>query len=369
MTDAYTAVSPSASPDYARVAASGLRDAALVVLACALSACASDDAGEPAPTLAAVDVSFLMPLEGNSAPTAGSSGEFGTLLPRAIFDTIEPLTRIDEPDALYQALRVVAVRLDPCFVEGRDGLPCDSQVRLVLQPVFDSPGGRTTRDAALHAFYAVPVPELTSLADDLALARTAAGGVGDIGVSPIAEQAGALVLKHVGEDRLTRVTFVSVHASDEAWSFGGFDVVEGVPGAVGIPGVTEHAQHLSSMGRTQTLDAAILPAPLIEPAIDAFLRDSTRAEMTAEEIDEAVAALNRLLDPAVHNPGTVDCASCHMATAAVRFASPAGHSGIGPAYADTRNQRMFGWYGAMPSVSLRVDAETTGVLAAFLALR
>lgn len=333
----------------------------------ALPFIACDDAAERSP-IALADVSFLVPLE---APlTAASVGGHGVLLPRARFDAFEMLTRVDEPDALYGALHVVGVRLDPCFFEGgADVTPtCTSQIRLVLQPVFPAPaGGNETRDAAMHAFFAVPEAELRTLAGEIADRRASIDASGDdLGVTAI--DVADLLLPHLGEARLTRVTAMSVHPTGQAWIFSGQDLHGGAATDITIPGVDEPEQHLTSKGGRATLDATLLPEPAIEPAIAPYLEQARRETLDATAIIDGLDAIERLLDPAEHNPGTADCASCHVATTGLRYATRAADPGRVPAiYDDTSNQRMFGYFFAAPSVSPRVVAESRAALAHLLA--
>jgi hypothetical protein len=333
----------------------------LVALA-VLAGCGAVDAEDEHGPIASSDVTFLLPL--GTGLGATSKGGHGPLLPRAHFDALEPLTRTDEPDALYANLEVVGVRLDPCFVEGGGGTPCASQVRLVLQPVFSVDGLATTRDAAMHAFYAVPLAELHDLAHALAELRAESGGSLEVGVHVAADRAVAVLLPHLGADRLTRLTAMSVHPSGEAWFFSGVDISPaGVASEIVIPGVGEAEQHLTSEGREATLDATILPEPTIEPALGPFLEAARRDELDEAQRATGLATVESLLDPASHDPGTVDCASCHVATTALRFATRASEpSRVPSAYDDTTNQRMFGYFGSVPSISPRVNAETRAVL-------
>lgn len=341
-----------------------LRPLAFALLTAVAPAC-DDAATTPWQPVSRADTTFLLPL--TSPLTAATEGRHGILVPRAHFDAItrhEPLTRTDEPDALYDNLRVVAVRLDPCFVEARQVKDCPSQVRLVLQPTF----ANTTRDAALHAFYSVPRKDLRALAQDLLALRTRASAApGDtIASHPAPDAAAALVLKHIGQDRLTRITHMSVHASNEAWVFAGFDIDPEtgrradlfVPGGVETPAHDfRFEQHLTSTGTDGELAASLIPDPVIEPDIAAFLDERRRDSLTAESRAAALAAFDRLLDPARHDPGTVDCASCHIASAATHFVTRIETS-LPSAYDDTKNQRMLGYYFDAPAVSPRVIAET-----------
>ncbi len=328
-----------------------------------------DSLGEVAEAvLAPVDVAFLLPLDTlrEAGLRAADVAAHGTILPRDVFDRVPALTRVDEPDALYAALTVVAVRLDPCFREGGATALCEAQVRLVLQPVIDSEAGPVTRDATIHAFHTVPSEALLRLVSDLANLRRAHGGDGAIGARPDAVAAADLLRGHIGARRLSRVTFMAVHASDEAWTFGSLvrDPATGDLRPSGIPGVPARAeQHLTSTGHRETLDATILPAPVLEPALAPLLSARERASLDASGQAEARAALARILDPAEHDTATLDCASCHVATGAAAFL--AREPGVPPegVYSDTRNQRMFGYFGALPSISPRVVAEVAATLA------
>ncbi len=319
--------------------------------------------------LVASDVSFLIPLRAVNGFGAETTGGHGPLLPRPYFDRLEALTRIDDADTIYQNLDVVGVRLDPCFVESHNTVDCESQIRIVLQPVIGSADEYAARDATIHAFYRVPRDELNALAQALAQLRIDEGGDTVIGQHPMAASAADLLLPALGSNRLSRITFVSVHASDEAWSFGGFDVVNGTLRHHELVGVDDHEQHLTSLGGTETLDASILPEPVIETQAARFMELYVRDEMSLDETESAHAGLHRLLDPSVHDTGTVDCASCHMATASAYFVDGQLGLTIPDVYANTQNQRMFGYFGTEQSISPRVNAETEVVLGAFERLR
>ena len=311
------------------------------------------------------DVSFLIPLRALNDFGAGSSGGYGTLLPRSFYDQFEALTRVDEIDEIYRNLDVVGVRLDPCFVEGKQVENCGSQVRVVLQPIIGGVQDYVARDATLHAFYEVPRSELNALAQSIARLRSDGGGSGDIGQHPQAVSVSDLLLPSLGAERLSRITFVSVHASDQAWSFGGFDVIDGALSDHHLFSVDDHEQHLTSLGGTENLDASIFPEPVIETEAARFMEFFLRDEMSPEEKESAHMGLRRLLDPSVHDTGTVDCASCHMATTAAYFVDGRLGLDIPDVYANTQNQRMFGYFGTEESISPRVHAETQLVLEAF----
>jgi hypothetical protein len=358
-------VTPLAHKLATSLRAAGIRAAVTIGVPFALAGCMAE-LEEPTP-LAAADASFLVALGSASDFAAQTQGGHGTLLPLPLFELLPMLTRIDEPAAIYENLHVVAVRLDPCFHEGVGSVACAPQIRMSLQPVFaDSDGQLTTRDATIHLFYSVAPQELTDVSQEIADQRLRAGRSSQIGVIDEPDAVIQALLPYVGADRLFRLSFVAVHASGQAWTFGQFDRqgTQWVPHV--IPGSNENEQHLTSTGGVFELDATILPFPVIEPDIAAFLDAGERATIDEPSVQAAEAALVRLLDPNEHNAGTVDCASCHMATTALQYLrSSPGQADFDPAYEDSQNQRMFGFYGTLPSISPRVLAETEQVLQAF----
>ena len=326
-------------------------------------ACSEEDL--PKLELTPIDVSFLIPLGRMEDLRAATVGGFGPLLPRDYFDRLEPLTRIDEPDVLYDRLDVVGVRLDPCFIEGLTAEKCESQIRLVLQPVIGDPTSVSARDAAVHAFYSVPINEIETLSQKLAALRVEEATVLEAGVHPMPERATELLLPSLGAQRLIRLAFVSVHASEQAWIFGGFNIVDGMLTELELIGMPEHKQHLTSVGGTEALDATILPPAVIEVEANHYMENIKRNEMTDTEVESAKRGLIRLLDPRVHDTGTVDCATCHMATASLYYANGDSHAQVPGVYANTQNQRMFGFFGRKESISPRVHIETSFVLEYF----
>ena len=96
------------------------------------------------------DVSVLFPLSAQGALwPASTPANGGELLPRAVFAKIGMglFPKIDDA-AEYDALRVVAVRFDPCFRTSLAGT-CQAQIRLVFQTV----GADGANDGSVHALY------------------------------------------------------------------------------------------------------------------------------------------------------------------------------------------------------------------------
>ena len=178
---------------------------------------------EPAPAdaparhaLTAADVAVLMPL-----PAAGDDGLWpaddaalgGPLVPRGLVDQLGA----GDLATQYDALRVVALRIDPCFMHNWGTAACQPQVRLTLQPVDVARG--QAGDDALHALYNLDGPAFTTLLDGLRTITEAAPEQAEpgqpLGVSPALAAQGldgdygtllrALITSTVGAGNLARL--------------------------------------------------------------------------------------------------------------------------------------------------------------------
>jgi hypothetical protein len=361
-----------------RIASIGRIVAGRVAIVAGLSAVAC-----AAPPLVDQDVSFLVPLDQARTflPAAGLAGG-SPVVARALFDHLRPLTVTDEPDALYAALATVAVRLDACFKEGTQEQACRPQVRLVLQAVFDSPSGPTTRDAAVHVFFSVSEDEVKNVVRQLSLLRTMEGvkvGEGLTGTHPgfskaaWVDAARKLIAPLLRPDHLVRATEMTVHASNEAWIFSGVNIDSGTMTDIVLPTLSPATEgHVTSTGGRDALIITLDPSPVAEPTLPTLLKSSDRQQASATMMSEAVGALQRLENPQTHNPGTVDCASCHVAATARYFLNKEAPSvpvdspvTVSDVYADSRAQRALGYFFQRPAISPRVQRETMAVRADF----
>ena len=148
------------------------------------------------------DVSIMFPLPQTAtdigsllAPSA--TGARGILVPQALYTSVaelpgSTLTSTAPTNGLagysiasYDDLRVVSVRIDPCFAVMQPdphGVGCPPQIRLVLQEVRATDGGAPQAfDSALHAIYSLPRNELLTLARKLVALRQANDAANDVG--------------------------------------------------------------------------------------------------------------------------------------------------------------------------------------------
>lgn len=297
---------------------------AVVAALAAGGGCAPEDHApeRETPTISLMDVSPIWPLPDDASSTqsylhASDEGDHGPVLSRALFDSLQALTRTDEPDTLYEHLLVTAARIDPCFQDGLDNPPCQPQIRVVLQsvlPPLDGDGDAEARDASIHVFYAADdEDEVAQLAGVLARARADAGAAGNapLGLHPLLDDDDGrslvkdILLPHLGDARVARVTSLGVHASNEAWTFAG-----------GLSANADFEQHLLSDGGSGPIHASVIPAITDTDDITLLLDDATARAATQQERQNAYDAAARIEHPALHNPGTTTCVSCHMAAVA-----------------------------------------------------
>lgn len=343
------------------------------------------------------DVSILFPLPASGRldllMSASTEAAHGKLLPYEDFQLAPRLTPAHDRADDYQHLRVVAARIDPCFpsLDAAPSPDCRFQVRLVLQPIHDEGGQVVAGDAAVHAFYDLPVGDFLTLVGKLLDAQQAAaplppraplqvqpalvsGGLD----GPYATSVEGALLAAVGADRLTRMTFAALGAQDDAQTYGGFDFgPDGArPLAILDPGVTEETFDNAS-DDPLAFDATVLPALADPPEDLAPLYNSASAGTLDDATQWALyqSAL-RVENPDYYSSESVDCVSCHAAQPARRWLERSGdfatrksnyryRSGFdlsdAAAFDDTRTLRAFGWQGDKPSINARVVHETAAV--------
>lgn len=284
------------------------------------------------------DLSILYPLPAKGHEddllAIDAKGARGELFPQKLAKKLPAIA----PNATLADLRVVGIRVDPCFpVEGAsDAKGCKNQIRLVLQPVHLDVDGKalTTEDGAVHLFYEVSRDELTTMVKELLTLRKNNGSTAtkSLGVSSFLTKQGthgkyatglrAFVLAHAGADNLTRATFITrTNSRETQWTFGAFDVKNGalVPSPIATLG-KELTQTVSNAGFGAAPAFAVTPAPRADDDASLLFRASDAEAATKGEKQAAFDAALRIENPAFHSPNTMDCASCHLATPARNWA-------------------------------------------------
>lgn len=353
------------------------------------------------------DVSFLFPIADREAATAlpnfETSGARGVLLPKPIFAKFPQLLPQDQQETFRQ-MRLVAVRIDPCFPADASANPaCLKQIRYVWQPVVSQNGENTTLDATVHTFHLLTDDEFARLLTDLKLTKTQAG-IPDarmsepLQVNPVVKRQGLrgsyfqalkrVFLTYTGEENLKRATFMTNHMMDNVWDFGGVDVEGSAISAIVIPRVNGTLQRITNPAglfpQATFFGGQVMPTLRVENDDISMLMSNSRLIRPVEDeekiITQAAAAL-RIQDPRVHTPNTMDCVSCHAAQTAFRFANrqfpwlTLAERLQGVTYASrefsnentstdpdrTDNLRAFGFFRQMPAISQRVISESARV--------
>lgn len=286
------------------------------------------------------DVSYLLPLPravGNDALLGlDAPGKGGPLLEPILLGRV-PLLAIDmNREETYQALRVIAVRIDPCFP-----LPtpqsCQKQIRLVWQPLEEGRRKQTQAvDAALHSFYVLSDSEFTNLLMDLESWKSKYSvqtKLVPLQVHPAWAQQGdrspslrdfqEIIKKYVGRANLTRVTAMVLRGAADMWAFAGFDLREGQLELFGVPRLNGRlAQSFINVAvpSDHFAGGGMSPAPQGSDTFDNIVAESVRLGSESEElIRQEVKAAYRIENPKNFSPENMDCVSCHVAQPAIQW--------------------------------------------------
>ncbi len=323
-------------------------------------------------------------------------------------------------------LRVVGIRLDPCFGEASNfgNASCVNMVRLTTQ--FFTPGdNRPDGSASLHLLYTVLRTEFLAIARGMVELRNKAGlplqkgfytmdkdrvhptvETVDFGVHPTLAAEGLkgpyataladLILKYVGEQNLSQIAFCiadrgpelarnpsynTAALEDNRWVFGRFEVRGGQTYPIETPTLnTSGFQTIdTSPSATAARDVVVMNPPPRTP--DNFLYNFNysinRPNVAQPPLDNARFAAGRasalnFLNPMKYTVRNSDCGSCHTAEQAVsstRRASAVDGAYRSPTYRLDHTVtagapfRMFGYRSNGSTIlSARVINETAVVL-------
>lgn len=324
-------------------------------------------------------------------------GPRGPLLPANIASQLPQLFFPDPPP--LDDLRVVGVRIDPCFGAAPGAAltspDCRRQVRLVAQPLVEAAnmtnGTATTLDATVHLFYDLAPAEFDQLVARLrglkAIAQSATS-CKPIQVHPVMVQQGldgayatelrALVLDFAGMNVLTQV---AVMTRGLQWDFQMFRVNGGLLVADPIPRLGTATRQTFIVPDVPTNSPSADPAPADSPMSLLFDRDRV-ADAPIDSLETAIDESFRIENPKLETPKTIDCASCHVAGRLRRMALDRRNLTYDSAQeyrnatfdlsfiSDDRaigSQRIFGYFNRTPSLSARVTHESAEVAAALRA--
>jgi hypothetical protein len=344
------------------------------------------------------DASVLFPIDGLRKPVPYLGLEEESLLPLKIFN--ELISRatamgIAAPQTSAIALptdwNIMGFRYDPCAPEdhGLSNEPCVSELRLVAQPRSRF----TPADSAIHLLYKInpgqPNADDPLLADLLSLKQKSQALSGlstdgrPLGVHPLLAEAlkskndaipklfGDFVRKYARSEQLIKVTMMGLRKGTPTdWIFFGGNVENGAWVQTSIPNVKSVADSMVELvinGATKSFKGrAIDPDLSLAPFFGGPQGD------LASYIAATDKAIHTLENPSLSDRNTADCISCHAATSvrlSGEFEFSAKVDGISasvpravtafpapgalPNHPLNWNLRAFGYFGLVPTVSMR----------------
>lgn len=338
------------------------------------------------------DVALLLPLPrpGEEAQMLSpkTEGVQGPLLPAEIYQTLPWIVIGEDRLGMYEnSLRVVAIRIDPCFQEGSGPQPCQRQIRFVWQPFKMKNGVLNTLDGAIHTFHTfnenewrVFIGKMRSLK-----ARFVSGLGAPLQIHPVLRAQGyngpywqelrRILLSHCGPQSLSRATAMVVNPMGTTWVFTGFDIKNGAAQRIPIARLGRPAQAVFvNLEDKKNFRLAMNPYPENEVPLLNFFNDS-KAPRSESETLEVVRRAVLFENPRVFNPGNLDCASCHSSRAIPhwaaekfpqwsgnlfakeRFVGPGNLRNLTPNPVRTNVIRAFGYFDRDPIISQRTVNE------------
>ena len=283
------------------------------------------------------DLTIVMPLAKTQAQFDGYLPA-KQLLPKAMYTAKFPDPTnngaIGSDTAMtYDNLRVVAVRLDPCFAQIgpiTDPASCDNQLRIVLQSLTYKNGSTQAIDGAVHVFYRLSREQLVAAIKDIVALRKANGqttAMGPLAPHPLIVKQGedgafaqglnALLLKYAAQGTLIRFTHFQSSNLQTVWGFAGFDINGTTTTAMVLPHLPNNATSVSFFqGFASPMNGGFTPESTAKDAVTLLANATNAKAATKAQQQAAYDAALRIENPAFHSPNTIDCASCHVGQAA-----------------------------------------------------
>ncbi len=286
------------------------------------------------------DVSILFPLpvtDLNENPlTLNFPTQNGVLIPDNYFLRL-PVLAFRPNAEIKPQMKVVGLRVDPCFNEQMGPIKCEKQIRLVWQPLEIVENTVSTIDASMHSFYKLTDAEFEILVNELKSITEAypdrAKNQTYLQINPILKKEGLngpyfkkltqIIERFTGESKLTRITFMQLAGGENVWIFGGFDIENQQMKKIQIPRINSTIQEFrnGAFPRPFWFAGGMFPQPKQDDNLNILIKDSRKLAPENElEIIAATKAAFQFENPKLHNPGTVDCVSCHVAQPAKSWA-------------------------------------------------
>ena len=283
------------------------------------------------------DLTIVMPLAKTQAQFDGYLPA-KALLPKAMYTAKFPDPTSNgaigsDTTMTYGNLRVVAVRLDPCFANigpVTDPATCDNQLRIVLQSLTYKDGSTQAIDGAVHVFYRLSREQLVAAIKEIVALRKANGqttAMGPLAPHPLIVRQGedgafaqglnAIILKYASAGTLIRFTHFQSSNLQTVWGFAGFDVDGATATPMEIPNLPGSATSVSFFqGFASPMNGGFTPEASAKDTVTLLANAANAKAATKTQQQAAYDAALRIENPGFHSPNTIDCASCHVGQAA-----------------------------------------------------
>ena len=229
----------------------------------------------------------------------------------------------------YDNLRVVAMRLDPCFANigpVTDASTCDNQLRLVFQSLTYSSGSTSAIDGAVHVFFRLDRDQLKSAISEIVALRKANGqttAMGPLQPHPLivkqgidgsfAQDLNKIILKYASPSNLIRFTHFQSANLQTVWNFSGFDVDGSSTTPMVIPNIPDSGTGVGFFqGFASPMNGGFTPESTAKDTITLLVNAANAKAASASKQQAAYDAALRIENPSFHSPNTIDCASCHV---------------------------------------------------------
>ncbi len=354
------------------------------------------------------DVTIVFPLPTRAADVESllsgtAKAAHGELIPKAAFDQLDKPLDARSPgaagkmmDGSRSGLRLVAVRLDPCFGDrgSTNDAECKNQMRLVFQGIDDREGTIGAADGAVHVFVELARDEFIKTVKRVLALKEASGAyaAAPLAVHPLMAKEGlagsfakginSIVLEHAGDTRTTRMTFfVRTAARQPQWFFGIFEKKGPAFERASIATIDGQEQNLvGGLGGPSGLSGSTSTPTNSEDNLLLLLNTSQAESKSPAERKHAYDSLLRIENPTKHTPDTIDCVSCHVATPVRRvsetkfnlsatenanaFASTLPTTFEAPAVANLENIHALSYLGTELGINQRTANESAAVATA-----
>ena len=349
------------------------------------------------------DVSILLPLPHvQELPLSLQPSSGQGLIPSSVTEKLPKLVAsIEKQKAYDELLHVVAIRIDPCFFESNTFSPlaCRREIRLVWQPLLANGDQVIAKDAAVHSFYDLsPADWSTFIKRYRALVAKYPSSPGaKLSVSShfqggyagsYWQELRALIVDYANPSRLARVTLMSLDFNENQWAFRGWEISSAAAAMkpIQIAAIGGTGQVVALL-QGNSLDFRSTVFPTSQGEIGLWFYDNSQTvgeHFSTDKLSEFISHQIEIENPLKHNPGTIDCASCHLAMATIQWGER-NHAewnwnsmrlesefrsryptigtvdgGTGPV--PTNRLRAFGYFNQAPMISTRTANETAHVL-------